>query len=124
MCEPVRYTACPVGSAKYRGFVGCTSKGPVAGLDWAKRCDGPKTTVRHRMTIDIKIILAPDCIVVTPFLVGTTPSTIGFAFNLVVIEYERLVTERSVCMACFICICCVRPTALASPIWVASYDVT
>ena len=61
VCEPVRYTARPVGSAKYRGFVGCTLNGPVAGLGSARRGDVPKTIVRHSTTIEVRTVLVLDC---------------------------------------------------------------
>ena len=97
VCEPVRYTARPVGSAKYRGFVGCTLNGPVAGLGSARRGDVPKTIVRHSTTIDVKTVLVLDC---TMWLHSfwMTQSTRYQAFDLGRDGVRWQVTGRLVCI--------------------------
>ena len=99
VCEPVRYTARPVGSAKYRGFVGCTLNGPVAGLGSARRGDVPKTIVRHSTTIEVKTVLVLDCTMCLHSF-WMTQSTRYQAFDLGRDGVRWQVTGRLVCMLC------------------------
>jgi hypothetical protein len=97
VCEPVRYTARPVGSAKYRGFVGWTVKGPGAGLGSARRGDAPKTIVRHSIAIVVRPVLVLDCTMCLHSF-WTSQSTRDHAFDLNGAGIDgRLRSNRSVC---------------------------
>ncbi len=97
VCEPVRYTARPAGSAKYRGFVGCTLNGPVAGLGSARRGDVPKTIVRHSTTIEVRTVLVLGCTICSILLGQLSPLTI--TRSIFSSDGERWqVTERLVCI--------------------------